>query len=127
MLTLNLKDFIATSIRSLDELHTLVTCARDRERWWDAADMRHETGMSIAVSERALEDLARRNLLDVRIGGTLRYQFSPASPDLELTVLALLDAHHTNPIAVTQFVAESMQRHLRDFSDAFRIRRDDTR
>jgi hypothetical protein len=127
MLTPTLKELIATSIRSLDELHALVTCAQERDRWWDGADVRQETGMATSVAERALENLARRNFLDVRIGGTLRYQFSPASPDLELTVLALLDAYHKSPVAVTQFVAEAMQRHLRDFSDAFRIRPDDTR
>jgi hypothetical protein len=127
MLTPNLKQLIATSVRSLDELHALVTCARERHRWWDAAGLREETGMTAAVAERALENLARRNFLDVRIGGALRYQFSPASPEIEVAVLALIDAYYQNPVAVTQLVAESMQRHLRDFSDAFRIRRDDTR
>ena len=127
MITPSVKELIATSIRSVDELHALVTCARERERWWKAADLWHETGMSTAVAERVLENLARRNLLDVRIGGALRYQFSPSSAVLEETVVALLAAYHQSPVAVTQLVADSMQRHLRDFSDAFRIRRDDTR
>ncbi len=127
MLTPNLKQLIATSVRSLDELHALVTCARARDRWWDAADLGQETGMTTALAEGVLENLARRNLLDVRIGEALRYRFSPASPELEVAVLAILDAYHKSPVAVTQLVVASMQRHLRDFSDAFRIRPDDTR
>ena len=83
--------------------------------------------MSTSVAESVLENLARRNLLDVRIAGALRYQFSPASQELEQSVIALVDAYHENPVAVTQFVAESMHQRLRDFSDAFRIRRDDPR
>jgi hypothetical protein len=126
MLAPNVTHFIETSVRSLDELHALVTCARERERWWDATEVYQETNMAIVVAERVLENLARRNLLDVRIGGTLRYQFSPASPALEASVAALLDAYYKSPVAVTQVVAASMQRHLRDFSNAFRIRRDDS-
>jgi hypothetical protein len=127
MLSPDLKTLVETSVRSVDELHALVTCARERERWWDAVEMRNETGMPTAVAERALENLARRNLMDVRIAGTLRYRFSPASPALETAVVTLLDAYHKSPVAVTQLVAESMQRHVRDFSEAFRIRRDDSR
>ena len=127
MLTSAVKTLIATSVRSVDELHALLTCAREPERWWNADDLRQETGMSTPAAERVLEDLARRNFFDVRIGGALRYQFRPASPALEEAVAALVDAYHKSPVAVTQLVAESMLRHMRDFSDAFRIRRDDTR
>ena len=127
MLTPRVRELIATSIRSVDHLHAILLCASEPERWWDAAAFRQETGMSSAAAERALEDLARHNLLDVRIGDALRYQFSPASPACTDAVVALLDAYHQSPVAVTQLVAESMQRHWRDFSDAFRIRRNDTR
>jgi hypothetical protein len=127
MLKLDLIEFIETSIRSLDELHALVTCAREPERWWDAPALCAETGMPAAVADQALENLARRNLLDVRIGGTLRYQFSPASSGLQASVIDLLDAYYKNPVAITRTVAASRNRYLRDFSDAFRIRRDDTR
>jgi hypothetical protein len=119
--------FIASHIGSLEELHVLITCIRGRERWWDAATIASELAMTETAALRALEEIARHNLLDVRISGEVRYQFSPGSHDVEEAALALADVYLAQPLAVTQHVARVARRDIRDFADAFRIRRDDNR
>ena len=112
-------------IRSVDDLHVLLTCVGGCDRWWDAASIAAATGMSAALAQRALETLARHNLLDVRITEALRYRFHPASPDVEQGAYIVTDAYQKNPLAVTHFVGALAGRNTRDVDDPFSIRRDD--
>ena len=117
--------FIARYIGSVEELHVLVTCVRERDRWWDPRAIGSELGMSETAALRTFERLARHNLLDVRVTEAVRYRFAPVTHEVELRALAFADAYWTNPLAVTQVVASFARRDIRDFADAFRIRRDD--
>lgn len=119
-------DFVARNLRTLEHLQVLMTCIEARDRWWDAATMGRELGISPTAARRALDDLARGNLLDIRITGDVRYQFNPGTAELEASALAAAGVYRTNPVALVQLVAGSGRRSVRDFADAFRIRRDDS-
>jgi hypothetical protein len=119
--------FILDNIRSIDELHILVTCIRTRDRWWDARSMGAELGMPTGSAERAFESLARENLLDVRIAAEVLYRFGPGIPDLEEAALLFAATYLSDPVAVTRAVREHAGGDLQDFADAFRIRRHDDR
>jgi hypothetical protein len=69
--------FLRESIRSVDELETILLLHRDSSRWWNAEQIADVLGMKPAITARALEALAGRNLLDVRVGESLAYCCSP--------------------------------------------------
>ena len=117
-------DFTTQYASTLDDLQVLMTCLEGRDRWWDAQGMARELGIGISAARRALDRLAGRNLLDIRITGDVRYQFNPGTPELETAALACASAYRTNPVAVVQLVAGGSRRSLRDFADAFRFRDD---
>jgi DNA-binding IclR family transcriptional regulator len=115
-------EFAAAHLRGLEDLQVLLTCLEARDRWWDAAGIARQIGLKLSSARRSLDHLASRNLLDIRITGDLRYQFKPGNAVLEDAALACASAYRANPIAVVRLVAESAQRNLRDFADAFKFR-----
>ena len=119
--------FVADHVRSLDELQVLLAVVQAPDRWWDATSAGRELGIAATAAQRALDALAGRNLLDIRITGDVRYQFRPGTDALRAAALATEDTYRTNPLGVVQLVAQTSRRGLRDFADAFRIRRDDDR
>ena len=115
--------FINRYIPGFEELAVLLTCLDARERWWDAAGMARELGIGTVAARRALDHLARGNLLDIRVTGDVRYQFKPGTANLEAAALACAAAYRAHPLSVAQLIADSCRRQVRDFADAFRIRR----
>ena len=118
--------FIETNLRTADDIHFLEVAAADRERWWDAAAVSRELGLHEPEARRLLEHLAARNLLDIRVTADVRYQYRPGSAELAAAAEAALAAFKANPAAVWRaLVRKGGGRAIRDFTDAFRIRRDD--
>jgi hypothetical protein len=60
-------------------------------------------------------------LLEIRLTSDVRYRFCPGTDRLRTAACDVLAAYRADPIAVIRAVSPEMQ-HLRDFSDAFRIR-----
>ena len=72
--------------------------------------------------EHQLEALAGRDLLDVRLGGDVRYRFKPASDTLASMARQLAECYRDRRLEVVSFVTTRGLRPLRDFSDAFRLK-----
>jgi len=106
-------------------LQVLMQCIDGPGRWWDASTMARETGISGAAAERALDHLARKNLLDIRVTAEVRYTFSPGTDALRDEALAFAAAYRSRPVGVIQLITEDRRSHIRDFAEAFRIRRHD--
>lgn len=123
----SVEQFTRTYLWSLEGLLVFVTCLDNRERWWDAATMAREVGITEAAAHKTLERLARGNLLDIRVTGAVRYQFKPGTPDLESQAGMFAAAYRKNPVHIVRLVVPSLPRSLRDFADAFRMKRNDDR
>src|SRR5687768_12560257 len=108
-------EFATAHLRVLEDLQVLLTCLDARDRWWDATGMAREIGIGASAARRSLDHLARRNLLDIRITGDVRYQFKPGNAALEAAALACAAVYRANPLAIVQLVAESARRNVRDF------------
>jgi DNA-binding IclR family transcriptional regulator len=117
--------FAALHINSLEDLQVLLSCLDARDRWWDASGMARELGISVSAARRSLDRLARGNLLDIRIRDDVRYQFKPGTAAIEAAAVRCAAAYRADPIAMVQLVTGCSYRSVRDFADAFRIRRDD--
>ncbi len=119
-------EFVAAHLRSVEDLHLLAATAAESDRWWDAATVARELAIDEAQGRALLEHLASHNLLDIRVTGDVRYQFKPGTAELAAATRACLAAYRANPAALWR----ALPRHgggraIRDFADAFRIRRDD--
>jgi predicted ArsR family transcriptional regulator len=119
--------FVADHLRNIDELQLLTLCMHSGDRWWDADSVSHELGISRTAARRALDHLASRNLMDIRVTGDVRYQFRPGTEGLLAAAVAVSEAYRTRPAALINLVASGSRRSIRDFADAFRIRKDDDR
>jgi hypothetical protein len=120
--------FVADHLRSLEELQLLMTCMTSSDRWWDAGAVSRELGVTPTRARYALDHLASRNLLDIRVTGDVRYQFRPGTPELAEAAQAVASAYRRNPVALVGLLSGGgSRRSIRDFADAFRIRKDDDR
>ena len=119
--------FLAEQVGSLETFQLLIKILQSPDRWWDAGTAARELGIAERDAGRALDSLAKRNLLDIRISDDLRYQFRPGTEELREAAYACADAFRRKPVLVLQAITGAKRQSLRDFADAFRIRRDDDR
>jgi hypothetical protein len=120
----SVRDFLDRYIRSVEDLYLLVAMAETNDRWWDAASAAHELGGTSRAAAGVLEHLARHSLLDIRVTDDVRYQYRPVTAEIDAAVRACAAAYHADPVLVVRAVTASRQRRLKDFADAFRIRRE---
>lgn len=117
-----------THLRTVEELHLLVAMSSARDRWFDAEVAARELGISPRAARTALEHLASRNLLEIRVTGDVRYQLNPGTPELREAAFACVDAYHEDPAALWRLASQQLSnRGIRDFANAFRIGRRDPR
>jgi hypothetical protein len=127
-LPVDIVQFARSYIRTIEELETLIMCVDHRDRWWDATSLAGRIRISESRASRALDHLARTNLLDIRITDAIRYRFHPGTEDLETRAAAFASAYHRNRVDVVKLIARAgVADSVRDFADAFRIKRDDNR
>jgi hypothetical protein len=119
--------FVRDNIESLEQFELLTLLMKSPDRWWDAPSAAEALGISTAAARQTLERFATRNLLAITLTTDVRYQFQPGEARLRETVEALADAYRRDPIAIVRLVTDIQRRAMRDFADAFRIRRDDDR
>jgi hypothetical protein len=120
-------EFLGAHVASLEELEVLVLLVVSSGRWWDATTISRELGLTPTRARSTLDAFAAHNLLDIRITEDVRYQFRPGTPELEAAALAVAAEYQRAPAAVVHAVASAAPRSVRDFADAFRIRRDERR
>jgi len=113
---------IAGCVRSVEDVEVLLYLARTRDRYSSPATVSADTGLPVRLAAAALEALASRNLLDVRIAEAVLYKLDPASTESRAMVDRTIDAARTNRALVLRAIlAGSSAAH--DFADAFRVTR----
>lgn len=113
---------ISACVRSIEELEVLLFLARHAERYCSAGMVSAETGFPEHLAARALEALASRNLLDVRISAAVLYRLDPAGPGPRAAVERSVDAAWRDRTGVLKAILGASSA-ARDFADAFRVTR----
>jgi hypothetical protein len=119
--------FVQEHVRSLEHLEILLLLMQYPDRWWDANAVAQAVGVASESARQALDHFAARNLLAIAVTGAVRYRFQPGHDALRAAADAFGEACRTNRLAVLRLVTKQSPRGVRDFADAFRIRRDDDR
>ena len=120
-------EFVNETVDSIEQLELLLMLIESSDRWWDAVTAASELGVEPARAQRALEHFATRNLLAVNLANAVSYRFDPGSPSLAARAAAFAAAYRSNARALFRLVSGRPKRAVRDFADAFRIRRHDDR
>lgn len=117
--------FVAEHITSLDQLELLLLLLHAPQKWWDAPSAAREIGADTNSTRRGLERFASQNLLAIAVTGDVRYRFQPGEARLQEAAEAFNAAYRSNRLAILHLVTGRPERSIRDFANAFRIRRDD--
>ena|SRR5690349_15426868 len=115
--------FVTEHVRTLAELQLLMLLVQSGDRWWDATSAARESGLTVTEARQALDFFGSRNLLDIRITGDVRYQFRPGTAELRDRANACAAAYRTQPFDLARLVSGPSAASVRDFADAFRVRR----
>jgi hypothetical protein len=112
---------ILDGIDSVPELEAILLLRDHRPRRWSEKEVGERLYVSTAVAGHLLNVLAERGFLSCVVG---EYGFAPATPDLAETIdeLAVTYEHHL--IEVTLFIHSKPGPSIRQFANAFRLRRD---
>jgi hypothetical protein len=113
--------FTTRHLDTIEDLQVLVACMESSDRWWSSGSTARELGLTPATARRSLDRLSKRNLFDIRVSDDVRYRFAPGASALEADAREWLAEYRRNPLAVAKLVSGS--RGIRDFADAFRIKR----
>jgi hypothetical protein len=112
---------IAGCVRSVEDLEVLLYLARTRDRYASADAVSADTGVPVRLASAALEALASRNLLDVRIAEAVLYKLDPASAGSRAMVDRTIEAARSQRSLVLKAILAGSA--ARDFADAFRVTR----
>jgi hypothetical protein len=113
---------IVACVHSVEELEVLLFLARDRRRYWSADSIGGQIGLASGAVAAALESMASRNMLDVRIAEAVLYRLDPAASDIDGCVTLTLEAAWRDRASVLKTILAGRSA-AHDFTDAFRVTR----
>lgn len=108
-------------IESLEHLEILLLMRTEGARALEPVAVSLAVGIPESKVERRLEELRSRGLL-AKEGRSYRY--APGKPEDAEVISRLADAYRERRLTVIHAVSERALRRLRQFADAFRVRRD---
>ena len=117
--------FLRSSIKSAWTLELLLLLHRDRERSWSFQELVRELRGSTALVTESLKALSDIGLIAPIENETCRYK--PNSPELDALVSSLVELYRIKPITVLRAIFTSPGEKIKSFSDAFLLRRDDSK
>lgn len=116
----DLRDFILGHIDSIAQLEALLLLRRNPDETWTTATAAQRLYISETEAMGALQHLCTNGLLSCSDD---RYRFTGQSDEHSRMLDRLADAYARHLIPVTNLI-HGKPRRLREFSDAFKIRKD---
>ncbi|MBI3269310.1 MAG: Rrf2 family transcriptional regulator [Planctomycetes bacterium] len=111
-------------IDSVSELETLLLLHRERGRDWTTAEVAQRLYGSPEAAAGLLAELVKKGLLSATAGPTPGFRFGPKTAELERGAELLADAHARNLFALTTLIHGKAEARMRQFADAFRLRKE---
>jgi hypothetical protein len=119
----NVQRFVADCIDSVEQLRVLLLLFSDRQRPWTVAEITRELRSVESSIEKRLNDLYGRKVL-LRESDPAKHRFVPFSPEIEATIAELAKLHEVRPYRVIEMIYSRPSEALRQFADAFKIKKD---
>jgi hypothetical protein len=118
----DLVEFVQTGLGSVWALKMMVAMMAEPNRAWSAAELVRELRASDTVISRLLDRFQQIGLAIE--GKDHTWHWRPAAPELEELANGVARAYAVTPFGVIQAIAEAPESRLRQFADAFRLRKD---
>jgi hypothetical protein len=115
------KRLIAESIDSVPELETILLLRETRDHDWTVAEAGERLYVSKTVAAHVLATLADKGFF---VSDGERYRYGPASPELAAAIDELAVTYTRNLVEVTHSIHAKPSPGVRQFAEAFRIRKD---
>ena len=122
VLTADAREFARTRLGSILQLDVALLLRASGDSWWTAERVAEELRIGVDAARQALESLASRNLLDVRIANDLAYRYAPWHESAARLMTEIAANHYEAREIVARGAAASVATR---FADAFRIRKND--
>jgi hypothetical protein len=117
------RQLIADSIDSVEQLEILLLLQQHPARTWTAESVARELRVSPLSAGDRLEDLTRDALL-VRVkGNEEEYRYAPGSAALDEAARGLATAYTERRVTVINLIFSKPVDKIRTFADAFRLRK----
>ena len=111
---------IAERIDSVPELEAVLLFRTEARRTWTPEEAGQRLYVSTTVASHVLAELADRGFFAREAEA---YRYAPASPELAAAVDELASAYSRHLVAVTNLIHSKPSQSVRDFANAFRLRR----
>ena len=115
--------FVVRYLPSVEHLEVFMLIQRVPVRSWSSAEVAEELNIPKATANDVLERLASDNFLDIKILNDVLYCFNPVTPALAQAAARCVDSYRRERIAMTKIVTAATIRPMRDFAEAFRIKK----
>jgi DNA-binding IclR family transcriptional regulator len=116
--------FIEANIDSVDQLAILRLLAEDPAGEWPIPALARAVQAPPQAVVAQAEALERRGLLSASRGPETCYRYGPHTPELQDGLKRLLRLYNERPVTMIRMVSARAQIALKDFADAFRLRKD---
>ena len=117
----SVRRLIAERIDSVPEVEAILLLSQHRGRDWSASEVAKVLYVGEAVAKRLLSLLAERGFLACQED---RYDYAPVTAELEAAVSALAQSYVHQLIPVTQLIHAKTGTGVREFAQAFRLRKE---
>jgi hypothetical protein len=118
------RDFILTNIDSIGLLEVLNLVFKKRDREWTSAQASQELRSSDQSTDRHLMKLQALRIVTKSTQSPPTFKYEPSDPKLASVLDGLIIAYTVFPIRVMELIYQKPSSVLRDFAEAFKIRKD---
>lgn len=119
-----IRQFIAEHIQSLAQLEGLLLLRGSAERQWQAAEVAKALYTTADGCAAQLTHLARHGLVKATPPPDVRFQYGPASDDLDRLVGELAVVYQERRVTVITLIYSKPAGNVQAFADAFRLRKE---
>jgi hypothetical protein len=120
-----IEQFIHEKINSVEQLEVLLLLSGSPEKEWSAAEVSQKLYIQPESATKRLADLHAGELLILSQTSDSLYRYKPSTNALESAVSGLAEAYKVRRVSVINLIFSKPHDHIRVFSDAFRIRKED--
>lgn len=121
----DVKRFISAYIDSVELLEVLLLIRRVGEKEWSADSISRELRSNPSSVTKRLTDLRARGLVSVKEESPPLYYYHPETEALDSAIQGLAEAYAERQARVIDLIFSKPIDTLRDFSDAFKLKRED--
>jgi hypothetical protein len=119
----HVRDFLQQRIRSIAQLELLLALRNDPQRAWAVGEAAKQLYISPSMAEPLLETLRASGLAVLEPGEERRYRFAASSDELGRLVGELATLYKERPVSTINEIYSLPSQTLKNFADAFRIRK----